>query len=225
MNAATERWEEPCRILLIDDHPMLRRGTLRVLNAHDPFSVVGEAESGEQGLRLYEKLRPDVVVLDLHLPDMSGMEVLRRVRSLDPHARVMVFSVHEEPEFVVEAVDCGALGFVVKTASPDTLQEAVWTLFRGEAYFCPVAMQALEDGRARMDEGPPVLSPREREVLVLVARGLTNKQVASELEISVRTVETHRERLMKKLDIRNVAGLTRYAIATGMLRQGPRSDD
>lgn len=214
----------PLRVLLADDHALVREGVRHVLESARGIQVVGEAEDGLGAVSLAESLRPDVVVLDLSMPGLSGLEVLARLRQQAPFARVLVLSIHEDEEYVLQSVRAGALGYLRKDSSPAELRDAVRTLGDGGSYFsAPVARtlsdalrqeRAVEDREARIAR----LTARERDVLVEIAGGATNKQIAGRLGISVRTVESHRESVMKKLELRGVASLTRFALASGLIR-------
>jgi RNA polymerase sigma factor (sigma-70 family) len=206
------------RVLIADDHAVVREGIRQVLSSGDAFEIVGEAGSGEEALQLAESLTPDVVMLDISMPRGNGLEVAPRIIERVPSARILVLSVHDREEYVLQSVRAGAHGYLRKDSSPSELREAVQAVHAGEAFFsAPVARQlsAALHAEARIDvaaEKLSKLSAREREVLLGIANGATNKEIAARLGISPRTVETHRESLMRKLDIRSVAGLTRFAV-------------
>lgn len=212
------------RIVVADDHAVVREGVRRVLADEPDFSVVGEASSGQEVLRVIEETEPDVVLLDLGLPDIGGLEVVRRLRQLGPGPRVLILSMHDEKEYVVRAAASGVDGYLLKDeAEPKMLRAAVRAVHGGDSYFSATAAAALA-GAVRSqsaDAGEPdplkALTDRETEVLCLVASGRTNKEMAAELGISRRTVETHRENLMRKLEIHSVAGLTRFALERDLL--------
>lgn len=222
------------RVLVADDHTVVREGLLRVL-AVPGFSVVGEAGTGADAVSLAGQLQPDVVVLDISMPQGSGLQVVERIRDAAPRARVLILSVHDETEYVIEAVRIGAHGYVRKDTTPAELREAIRSVHGGSDYFGPQAARHLaaalrgettpvapEGARADHGQGPledalAVLTSREREVLTHIAQGFTNKQTASSLGISPRTVESHRDSLMRKLGIRTVAGLTRLAMEAGLV--------
>jgi len=212
----------PIRVLVADDHAVVREGIRSVLVAGSGFRVVGAAADAAEALSLARQHEPDVVLLDITMPGESGLGVASRLRDLLPTTRVLVLSMHDRTEYVLEAVRSGASGYLLKDASPATLRQAVGAVHRGEAYFCPVIARRLSAalrGQLEADERRGTvgrLTPREREVLVLIASGRTNKQIAAELGISPRTVETHRESLKRKLRIDTVAGLTRVAIDAGL---------
>jgi DNA-binding NarL/FixJ family response regulator len=200
------------RLLIVDDHAVFRAGVRAVFTESAPFDVVGEADGIEAALEAAARLRPDVILLDITLPDGSGLEAVPRLLGLVPAARVLVLSVHDSPEYVVEAVRAGAHGYLRKDANPSTLRQAVTAVHDGGAFFGAEVAGHL----AAAVRGAPSLlerlSPREREVLALVAQGLTSKEIAASLGISVRTAEAHRDSIGKKTGVRSVAGLTRLAL-------------
>jgi two-component system response regulator NreC len=210
------------RVLVADDHAVVREGIRTVLAGTPDFEVVGEAGDGAEALTLALELEPDVLVLDLTMPEKSGLEVTAEIRSEREDVRVLILSMHDHPEYVLEAVRAGATGYVLKDAQPDELRAAVRAVHEGREYFHPAAARQLstalreESTRARRRSAADQLTPREREVLVRIARGLTNKEIAAELGISPRTVETHRDSLARKLKMRSVADLTRFVMETGI---------
>lgn len=212
------------RIVVADDHAVVREGVRRVLADEPGFSVVGEASSGGEVLRVIEETRPDVVLLDLGLPDIGGLEIVSRLRQEGSRPRVLILSMHDEKEYVVRAVGSGVDGYLLKDeAEPKMLREAVRAVYGGDSYFSVTAAAALAGAvrsqtAASLEPDPlDELTDRETEVLCLVASGHTNKEMAAQLGISRRTVETHRENLMRKLSIHSVAGLTRFALEHGLL--------
>ena len=214
----------PLRVLLADDHALVREGVRHVLESARGVVVVGEAEDGPTVLALAHSLQPDVVVLDLSMPGLTGLEVLAQLRGRAPAARVLVLSIHEDEEYVLQSVRAGALGYLRKDSSPTELRDAVRTLGEGGSYFsAPVARSlsdALRHERAVDDRDARIgrLTARERDVLVEIAGGATNKEIGARLGISIRTVESHREALMRKLEVRGVASLTRFALDAGLIR-------
>lgn len=212
------------KVLLVDDHPVVRKGLHSCLANRDNLKIVGEACNGTEALQKVKELDPDVVLMDINMPGMDGLEVTETLRKDSPRTRVLVLSVHDTREYVMRIVKAGARGYVLKDTPPEELVRAIETVNAGEAYFSPsVARIALNQYVAESDSNSPLtrLSEREREVLVQIAEGKSNKEIASHLNIGVRTVETHRERIMRKLDIHSVAGLTKFAIANGMVSLGP----
>ena len=211
----------PIRVLVADDHTIVRSGIRHVLESEQDFEVVGEAGSGTEAISLATSLQPDVVLLDISMPDLSGLEVAARLRGSST-TRVLILSMHNNAEYVLESVRAGAHGYLLKDTAATELRTAIRTVCRGESYFSPPVASRLtaavrgehETRRSALDQ----LTGREREVLVGMARGWTNKEIASELGISHRTVETHRESLMRKLQIRTVAELTRFAVGAGIIQ-------
>ncbi len=211
--------------MLVDDHTIVREGIRHVLTATPGVEVVAEAGDGEAALRLAEETRPDIVVLDLSLPGAGGLEVTARLRAALPEIRVLILSVHDHPEYVLGAVRAGAQGYLRKDTSPAELREALRAVARGESYFSPPVARhltaAVRGDAPAADAGTRLarLTPREREVLAGIAAGETSRAIAVRLGLSPRTVEGHRESLARKLDIKTVAGLTRFAVEAGMVSE------
>ena len=210
-------------VLVADDHAVVREGIRHVLSAAQGFDVVGEAASGAQAVKLAEEFDPNVVLLDVSMPGGTGLEVIGDVLRVAPQARVLILSVHDEAEYVLQAVRAGAHGYLRKDSSPNELREAVRAVDRGDTYFTPAMATRLSDAvRGESNRLSRVsklaqLTGRERDVLTGIANGETNKEIAARYGISPRTVETHRESLMRKLEIRSVAGLTRLAVEEGLV--------
>jgi DNA-binding NarL/FixJ family response regulator len=206
------------RILLADDHMMVRQGIRAVLE-REGFEVVGEATDGREAVKLAEKLKPDVAVLDVAMPLLNGIDAAREIRRVSPRTKTTLLTVHEENQYVVEALRAGVTGYVVKTKAADDLVKAIREVSLGAVYMSPgvsrEAVRAYLDGTEPSSDG---LTPREREVLQLVAEGKTTKEVAAVLGISVKTAESHRSRIMEKLDIHETASLVRYAIRLGVIQ-------
>lgn len=210
------------RIVIADDHAVVREGIRALLQSTEGIDVVGEAADGLQTLELVRSLEPDLLVLDLSMPEMPGMEVTRRLRSEGSELAILVLSMHDAPEYVLEAVRAGADGYILKDAGPAELRDAVYAVSSGEEYFSPQVTRQLsvavreemawEQKRVRLDN----LTKREVEVLERVAAGRTSREIAEEFGISPRTIETHRESLMRKLRARNAADLTRFAVEAGL---------
>ena len=211
------------RVLLADDHPVVREGLRSFLAAQPHLEIIGEAEDGEKAVALARKLAPDIVVMDINMPRLSGLEATRVLRRSAPNSRVLILTVHNKRQFVLQIVRSGASGYLLKEAAPEELVRAIETVARGEAYFCTDAArfvlnaQVAKGGKSAGTRLPGMLSNREREVLAGIARGIGNKEIAAQLGVSVRTVETYREAIMNKLNIHTVAGLTRHAIAKGII--------
>lgn len=211
--------------MLVDDHTIVREGIRHVLMATPGVEVVAEAGDGEAALRLAAETRPDIVVLDLSLPGAGGLEVTARLRQSLPDIRVLILSVHDHPEYVLGAVRAGAQGYLRKDTSPAELREGLRAVARGESYFSPPVARhltaAVRGDSPAADAGTRLakLTPREREVLAGIAAGETSRAIALRLGLSPRTVESHRESLARKLDIKTVAGLTRFAVEAGLVKE------
>ncbi len=209
------------RILIADDHTMVRESLVKLLEAAGDVQVVAQAADGIEALEKAELTRPDIVVADLTMPRLGGLEVVRRLREKLPNTRVLVLTMHQEDEYVLQAVRAGASGYLVKDSAGSELLAAVRSLHAGRGYFGPQASKALAEqmqhpGRAG-DSPYGELTPREREVFHLIAEGMTTKEIARRLEISVKTAENHRGRVLDKLGMRNTAELVRYALRKGLL--------
>jgi two-component system response regulator NreC len=207
------------RVALVDDHAIVRAGLRMVLEADPEFEVVGEAGTAAGAIELVAASIPDVVLIDINLPDESGLKVVEAIRQ--PGIRLLMLSVHDDREIVRESVRIGAHGYLRKDTTPADLRAAIRAVYGGDAWFSPsVARTLAETIREQPAEHPDPLerlTDREREVLVRVARGLSNKEIAGELGISARTVESHRDSLMRKTGLKNVAALTRLAMQSGLL--------
>jgi two-component system response regulator NreC len=210
------------RILLVDDHRLFREGIRQILQQRPEFLVIGEAASGAEALECAASQTPDLVLLDIHLPDRNGLDISRELLARSPQMRVLVLSSDPAGDVVTEALETGASGYVLKTCSADELYRAVEAVMSGQVYLCPdVATTVVNDYRrilaAREAASKPLLSERERDVLRLTAEGLRTKEIAARLGIGVKTVETYRARLMTKLQCHSTAELTRYAIREGII--------
>ncbi len=208
------------KILLADDHPVVRRGLQYCLSKESRLKVVGEATSGEEAVDKALKLQPDVVLMDISMPGMSGLDATEQLRQQAPDIKVLVLSVHNNRDYIFRIIQAGARGYVSKEASTEELLRAIDFVQSGKTFFSPEVAQAalqqiVENGGKK--EPFAQLTSREREVLVLIAEGKSNKEIANKLGIGVRTIETHRERIMRRLDIHSVAGLTKFAIAHGLV--------
>jgi DNA-binding NarL/FixJ family response regulator len=212
--------DAPIRVLVADDHAIVRTGIRHVLESEPGFTVVGEASTGAEAIALAESLHPDVAVLDISMPGATGLQVTGELRRLAPDTRVLILSMHDNTEYVLESVRAGAHGYILKDTAATELRGAIHAVRRGESYFSPPIarrLTAVVRGITEEQDLLGQLSGRERQVLVGVAQGRTNREIALELGISHRTVETHRESLMRKLGIRTVAGLTRVALEAGLI--------
>jgi len=211
-------------VLLAEDHAIVREGLRSLLELNRDFEVVGEATNGRQAVDLARKLNPSVVVMDVAMPVLNGFEATRQILLAAPATKVLVLSAHSDDEYVAQMAAIGASGYLVKQNSGQVLVHAIKEIASGHPYFSQAILKRLGDAERKSREsgalqGKPKrpLTSREAEVLQLVAEGAANKQVAAELGISIKTVEKHRQQLMDKLDIHDTAGLTRHAIATGVI--------
>jgi len=216
---------ETIRVLVADDHGVVREGIRYVLEREPGFEVVAEAVRGSEVLALAERYRPDVAVLDISMPGESGIQVTARLRQTVPETRILILSMYDNAEYVLESVRAGAHGYILKDTAATELRRAVRAVQEGEAFFSPPVASRLsaavrgELAREQRTSDLGSLTSREREVLHGIAQGRTNKEIGGTLGISHRTVETHRESLMRKLRIKTVAGLTRFALETGLVRE------
>ena len=208
---------EPIRVLIADDHALVRGGIRALVEKIEGILVVGEAGKGSEALELVHELKPNLMLLDLTMPDGGGFEVLEHVKKDFPEMLVIVLTVHEAGEYAIRALREGAAGFLPKSAASTELEQAIQTVLDGEIYISPEMLKKTVIKGTTKRELLDTLSPRQREVLRLIAEGRTTKQIAAELGISVKTVETHRAQLMERLNIRDVAGLVRYAILVGLI--------
>jgi two-component system response regulator NreC len=219
-NLRVSAGKQKIRILVADDHPVVRKGLQSCLARQDGIKVVGEAADGEEALQKALELAPDVVLLDISMPRKDGLAVTGALRKAAPQVKVLILSVHSNKEYLFRIIQAGAHGYVSKEASPEELMRAIESVNKGEAFFSPeVAQAALSQLVSNGGKKDPFaqLTGREKEVLVLIAQGQSNKEIANHLGIGVRTIETHRERIMRRLDIHSVAGLTKFAIANGLI--------
>jgi DNA-binding NarL/FixJ family response regulator len=218
------------KVLLADDHTVVREGLRVLLEAEADIVVVGEAANGREAVQLTKKLLPDVVVMDIAMPNLNGLEATRQIARDVPTAKLLVLSSYNDDEYVHQITDAGAAGYLLKQTAATDLIKAVREVRRGHAYFSPlVSKRLVEHYRKAVLTGAPVgrrndlLTPRETEVLQLIAEGRANKQIAIELDISIKTVEKHRQQVMNKLNIHDIAGLTRYAISKGIIESSTRA--
>jgi DNA-binding NarL/FixJ family response regulator len=209
------------RVLLADDHNLFRAGLRALLDVLEGIEVVAEAGDGHEALRLVDQLRPNVVLMDLMMPGLNGLETTARIARSFPEVRVVVLSMNSAEEFVLPSVRAGACGYLLKNVRPGELEQAIRAAAAGETYLTPaVARHFVDDYRRRtadVTDSFERLTPRQREVLQLVAEGNSTKEIAQRLGITVKTVETYRSQLMEILDIHDIAGLTRYAIRRGVI--------
>lgn len=222
MPSAVQR-PSPVSVLIAEDHAIVREGIRMILEAEPDFDVVGEAKDGREALELAQRLAPDVVVMDISMPRMTGIEATPQIRRVCPNTRVLILTMHEEESYVFQLLRAGASGYVLKRAAAQDLVEAVRATAKGEAFLYPsVARNVVKDYLTRLQSGEgrdryDGLTDREREILILVADGLSNAQIAERLHISVKTIQTHRAHVMEKLDLHDRSLLVRYAVRKGLI--------
>jgi two-component system response regulator NreC len=209
------------RVLLAEDHTIVRKGLRSLLDDEGGIEVVGEAEDGQQAIELVQRLLPDVVLMDITMPVLNGLEATRQIKKLFPQVKVVVLTVHSTEEYIFQILRAGASGYVVKQAAVSELVQAIQTVCRGDSFLSPsISRQVVEEYGRRaeaMEDKYNKLTDREREVLQLITEGRSNREMATLLRISVKTVEAHRSRLMDKLGIHSTAELTRYALRKGII--------
>jgi two-component system response regulator NreC len=206
------------RILLADDHALVRHGFRMILAAQPDMEVAGEAGNGRDAVELAQKLKPDVVVMDVTMPELNGIEATRRLIELSPRTRVLALSMHKDAVYVREILRAGARGYLLKDSADADLLAAVRAVAKGEGYLSPgVSDAVLSDYRRHVTDPLDLLTTREREVLQMIAEGKTNKEIATSLNLSVYTVEAHRGRLMEKLNLHSTGELVRFAVRSGLI--------
>jgi DNA-binding NarL/FixJ family response regulator len=216
------------RVILADDHTVVRQGLRALLVAEGDIDIVGEADNGRQAVQIARKLAPDVAVVDIAMPQLNGLEATRQITRTVPSTKVLILSSYSDDEYVQKLTEAGAAGYLIKQTAANELLKAIREAHKGNAYFSPSIAKRLRDQcRQAFVSGQPSkrrndnLTTREAEVLQLIAEGRANKQIAAELCISIKTVEKHRQQVMNKLGIHDVAGLTRHAIAKGIIESNP----
>jgi len=214
---------KPITVVLAEDHMVVREGLRLLLEAEGDIEVVGEAKTGREAVQMAKKLRPDVVLMDIAMPLLNGIQATRQILREHPKAKVLILSAYADPVYVDQVIGIGIIGYLIKQTSAKVLAQAVRKVCSGEKFFSPSVSKYLQNSeemlplqKRRSQNQIICLSSREAELLQLIAEGHGNKQIASELGISVKTVEKHRQHLMEKLDIHEIAGLTRYALAKGL---------
>lgn len=211
----------PVTIILVDDHPIVRQGLRHLLDDEPDFKVLGEAGDGVEALLLVERLKPDILIVDMMMPGLNGLEVLRQIKKISPRTRTIVLSMQSAEAYVIEAVKNGAAGYVLKETGPSELVDALREVNRGNQYFSAKLAKRLEANGPGAADAPAdtyeTLTTREREILQMVAEGRSSAEIGKKLAISPRTVEIHRSNLMKKLSLGNQSELIRYAIKKGII--------
>jgi DNA-binding NarL/FixJ family response regulator len=206
------------RILLADDHPMIRAGFKSMLDKNERFEIVGEAENGKELTALASQLNPDIILVDISMPVMNGLDALEALSSQLPGVRIIVLTMHEEREYILQALKGGAAGYLLKNIERFELERAIMTVYEGGKYFSPIITNILAEAVAKPEPNDTAdVTPREKEVLELVAQGNSTKQIADLLGISIRTVESHRINMLKKMKVNNTAGLIKKAIELKIL--------
>lgn len=211
------------RVLICDDHDIVRSGLRMLLLAEDDIEIIGEASNGREAVQQAVKLQPDVVVMDLQMPDMNGIEATRQIRERCPSCAVLALTIHEDEQFFFQMISAGAMGYVPKRAAPEDLVQAIRVVNTGSVFLYPsMASLLVSDYLTRMEAGDSdthtdSLTDREREVLTLVAQGIMNRDIAEQLSISVKTVERHRENIMNKLGLHSRTELVKYALRKGLI--------
>lgn len=207
------------KVMLADDHALIREGFRSLLGKNELFEIVGEAENGKELMQLITQSTPDVVLVDINMPQMSGLEVLEQTKKIRPEIKFIILTMHEEREYIKRALTAGAEGYLLKNVEKAELEKAIKTVSEGGKYFSPLITNILAEYVAKPAAAPAAeISPREKEVLELVAQGFSTKQIADKLDISVRTVESHRINMLKKLEVSNTAELIRKSIELKILK-------
>jgi DNA-binding NarL/FixJ family response regulator len=208
-------------IVVADDHKIVREGLVKLLEEREDFTVIGEASDGEEAVQMVLERQPDVVIMDIWMPRLGGIDATRRIGKKGSSAKILVLSMHESRTYVEEVLRAGASGYIVKNSAPADLIQAIDAVCSGASYLSPAITQQVVDAIARPGDTAPsgvsILTDREREVLQLIAEGLSSKEIASMLGVSLKTVDSHRSNLMEKLDIHKVSGLVRFAIRAGLV--------
>jgi DNA-binding NarL/FixJ family response regulator len=217
-------------VLLVEDHMIVRQGLRLLVEADGDIEIVGEAKTGREALQMTRDLHPEIVVMDIAMPLLNGLEATRQILKAFPATKVLILSAHSDSEYVEQVVKAGAMGYLIKQSSGDVLAKAIRELHQGKTFFAPSIAKRLKDEFQKSSDGIGLrkkndhqLTSREAELLQLIAEGHANKQIASELSISIKTVEKHRQHLMEKLNIHDIAGLTRFAISAGIVESSVQS--
>ena len=209
------------RIILVDNHQIMRDGLRFMLEKFPDLSVIGEADTGHSGVALAQELLPDIVIMDISMPDLNGIDATRRIKTLIPQTKVIALSMHSDKKYVIQMLQAGASGYVLKDCAFEELSRAITTTSAGQTYLSPeitgeVIRDLMSAPSANEEWAAAPLTPKEREVLQLIAEGWTTKEIAARQKVSVKTVETHRRQIMNKLNAKSVAELTKFAIQEGL---------
>ena len=206
------------RILVADDHTLMRAGLASLIARLPDMQVVGEASDGRQAMRMVRELKPDMVLMDIAMPGLNGLEAAERIHGFEPKIKIIILSMHASEDFVAQALKAGAAGYLLKDAATTELEMALKSVAMGQFYLSPAISRQVVDNYLRGGpSGLDVLTPRQREILQLIAEGKSTREIADTLHLSVKTVETHRTQLMDRLDIHDMAGLVRYALRKGLI--------
>jgi DNA-binding NarL/FixJ family response regulator len=212
------------KVVVADDHTLVRKGLCAILEGESEIEVVGEAEDGREAIRKVEQLEPDVVLLDITMPILNGLEATRQLKKRFPKLKILILTMHDNEEYVFETLRAGASGYLVKRSAPNELISAIKAVYREGSFLSPAISKRVIDEYVRVgpkkvkaDEEFGKLTEREREILQLIAEGRANREIAELLHISIKTVESHRSHIMEKLNLRNIAELTQYAIRKGLI--------
>lgn len=218
---------KPIKVLVAEDHTIVRKGLCALLHAESDMEVAGEAENGRQALEMVESLAPDVVLMDISMPELNGMDATRQLKRLHPDIKILILSMHSSQEYIFECLKAGASGYLIKRSAPNDLIKAIRVAYDGESFLSPsVSRKVIENfvhqqaGLKPEPRGLDRLTAREREVLQLIAEGKPNKEIANQLYVSAKTVEAHRTNIQKKLELSGTAELTKYAIRKGLVELG-----
>ncbi len=228
---STSHHQKSINVLLADDHTILRQGLRSLLESEQDINVVGEAENGQQAVTMARNLRPTVVVMDIAMPIMNGMQATRIIKKKYPETKIIILSMYTDEDFVTQVVQLGASGYLVKQTAATDLINAIREVTQGNAYFSPSISRLIAEKLKQVNDNKTkhhllyALTTREEEVLQLISEGKSNKDISIHLDISIKTVEKHREHIMRKLDIHDVAGLTRYAFSRGIISGTVTSQD
>ena len=211
------------RVLLVEDHTIVRKGLYSLLAAEKDFEIVGEAQNGREAIEKVEVLGPDIVLMDISMPGLNGLEATRQIKKHFPKVNVLILTMHADEEYVFQILQAGASGYILKQSAFEELVSAIRIVWRGESYLSPTVSKTVIDGylkhasSAKADDGYNILTRREGEILQLLAEGSSTREIADTLCISVKTVETHRSHIMEKLNLHNTAELVKYAIRKGII--------